>query len=567
MLFAFLGMFAPAVPGQAQVSVPPAGESGIIEKSLRQSRPEFRPPEEKFPEIVIKDSRTIIDPGAGPSFIVNRIEITGNTLFSAEDLAPFIDMGGELEVTLGVLNLMAQEITDHYVKAGYILTKAFIPAQTVADGVVKILVVEGRVGDIEVIGNDRTSTESIVGRLQPVRDEKILREQTLARALLQMNEALGFEAKSVLRPGSLTGTSDLALQVEETRPYSISLDADNFGSRFTGEQRFGVTGKLGNIFFLGDMFSVRGVKSNGDLLFLNPSFDFPINNYGTKVGFSFIYSDSNLGDVLDPLEAEAESFLYTLEITHPFYRSRHASFYLTLGSEFKEFRNFDLFGPTSDDQLADVSLTAGGFFSDSLKAKTYYALRLQQGFTEGDLNDPLNSRNLGRGDVFIASLSIKRYQAAFIGKTFFIMSGNFQVANDRVLSPDQFAVGGFGTVRGYPLAELAADNGIAVSIEYVVPFPFKIALTDNPKMKTLDQLVSFFGFIDHGHVYVIDPQPGEVDQEITGVGFGVRVNIPAWSPATPSFSVTASVGFPEFAKKEPSDGSDHTFYLGGLVSF
>ena len=564
-LFTFIWMFAALA--EAQVVLPPAGESGIIEKSLRQSQPEFQPPLEKIPEIVIEDSRAVKDPGAGPTFVVNRIELEGNTLFSEEDLAPFIDLGGSLRVTLGILNLMASEITNHYVKAGYILTKAFIPAQKVRDGVVKILVVEGRLEDIEVIGNERTSTESILDRMQPVRDEKILREQTLARALLQMNDALGFEAKSVLKPGSLLGTTDLVLKIKETRPYSISLDVDNFGSRFTGEQRFGVTAQLGNIFALGDRFSMRAVKSNGDQLFLNPSFTFPISNMGTEVGFSFIYSDFVLGENLVLLEAQGESALYILHVTHPFHRSRRAEFYITLGGEYREFSNSDLFGPTSDDQLAGVFLTAGGFFSDPLQARTYYALRLQQGFTEGDLNDPLNSRFMGNGEVFIASLTFKRYQAAFIGKSYFIFRGNFQWAGDRVLSADQFTIGGFGTVRGYPLAEFAEDNGLAVSMEYVVPFPFKIALTDNPKMKTLDQLLSFFGFIDHARVYVIDPQPGERARQITGVGFGVRVNIPALSSAYPSLSISASVGFPEFVTTEPSDRSAHTFYLGGLISF
>jgi len=45
------------------------------------------------------------------------------------------------------------------------------------------------------------------------------------------------------------------------------------------------------------------------------------------------------------------------------------------------------------------------------------------------------------------------------------------------------------------------------------------------------------------------------------------VNIPPWSPAIPAFSLTTSIGFPEFVKTEPSDRSDHTFYLGGVISY
>ena len=35
-----------------------------------------------------------------------------------------------------------------------------------------------------------------------------------------------------------------------------------------------------------------------------------------------------------------------------------------------------------------------------------------------------------------------------------------QAVSDRVLSPDQFAVGGMGTVRGFTPSELSGDSGI-----------------------------------------------------------------------------------------------------------
>ena len=46
-----------------------ATDSGVIEKSLRQSRPEFKPPAaQEISEIVVEDSRTLEDAGAGPAF-------------------------------------------------------------------------------------------------------------------------------------------------------------------------------------------------------------------------------------------------------------------------------------------------------------------------------------------------------------------------------------------------------------------------------------------------------------------------------------------------------------------
>ena len=110
----------------------------MIEKSLRQSRPVYKPPpEQEPPKITIKDSRKLKDPGAGPSFFVKRIEIEGNTLIDDEILLPIVDIGEGMEATLGVLSLMANEITALYASKGYFLTKVYIPQQEVQDDVVK----------------------------------------------------------------------------------------------------------------------------------------------------------------------------------------------------------------------------------------------------------------------------------------------------------------------------------------------------------------------------------------------------------------------------------------------
>ncbi|MCH8156826.1 MAG: hypothetical protein IID18_03580, partial [Nitrospinae bacterium] len=124
-------------------------ESGIIEKSLRQSRPEFGPPpEEELPSITVKDSRSVVDAGAGPSFFVRKIEITGNRLISDEELAPIVDIGDGLEMTLGLLMLIANEVTAHYAQKGFFLARAYVPEQEISAGVIKMKIVEGRVGRI-----------------------------------------------------------------------------------------------------------------------------------------------------------------------------------------------------------------------------------------------------------------------------------------------------------------------------------------------------------------------------------------------------------------------------------
>ena len=551
----------------AQVSVPPAGKSGVGQKALEQSRPEFQPPQEELHPLSIEDSRSVIDPGAGPRFIVKKIEVTGNTLVDDATLAPLLEVGDGMEVTLGILHLIAQEITSLYGMQGYILTRAFVPEQEIENGVVTIQVVEGKLGKFEVVGNEKFSNEEILARLQPLQDDPALKESTLEKYLLGLNAIPGLNVKAVLKPGEVFGTSDLALQIEESRTYRIAFDADNFGSRFTGVQRYGLTADAGSLLSLGDRFSLRGVTSDDDQIYISPSYSIPVGPYGTTFSLSYIFTTFNLGGNLSVLNGGGEANILTADLSHTLFRTRTSELHLSLGGEIRNFKD-DLAGaPSSDDKLSNIFLETGGFFKDSLSAHTFYSLRLQQGLSESDVSDPLNSRFQGRGDILISSFDVIRYQSTYIGKTYLILKSKGQVATQRVLSPDLFAIGGFGSVRGYPLAEVAGDNGYFISAELVIPFPFKMAMIKSPRTIQLDQMVSFFAFLEHGQVFIKNPQPGERDLELSGAGFGVRLNLPPLGRNYPGVSFALAYGFPVFGGPDPSDGSSSTLYLNGMVSF
>ncbi len=551
----------------AQVSVPPAGESGVGQKALEQSRPDFQPPKEELPPLSIKDSRSVVDPGAGPRFIVKKIEVTGNTLVDDATLAAVLEVGDGLEVTLGILHLIAQEITSLYSTKGYILARAFVPEQEIENGTVTIQVVEGRLGKIEVTGNEKFEQEAILARLKPLLNNPALKESTLEKYLLGLNTIQGLKIKAVLKPGEASGTSDLILQVEESRSYQVAFDADNFGSRFTGEQRYGLTGEVGSMFALGDRLSVRGVTSDEDQFFVNPSYSIPIGPYDTTLTLSYTHTDFNLGGNLAVLNAGGKANIFTVDISHTLMRTRGAEFHLGLGGDVRDFSN-DLGGAaSSNDKLRDAFFEAGGFFKDSLRGHTFYSLRLQQGFSESDVSDPLSSRFQGRGDTLLTSIDVTRFQSSFIGKSYFMLKARGQVSTKRVLSPDQFAIGGFGSVRGYPLAEAAGDNGYFVSTELIVPFPFKVNVLNNPRPVQLGQILSFFAFLDHGAVFIKNRQAGERDQDLSGAGLGFRLNVSSLGPNYPSVSFALAYGFPVFGGPDPSDGSSNTLYLNGMISF
>jgi hemolysin activation/secretion protein len=548
----------------AQV-IPPAGQSGTQPKTFDQSRPRFQPPEEVIPDITIEEKPTSKTPAGGPTVKVRRIKVEGNTLIKTEELEALINTPMVRELTLSGLNQLASLIAAHYADAGYMLIQSFVPRQEVQDGTVVIRVVEGRVSDSKVVGNNRYDAEEILWTFQDFQKADHLKTRDLERALLGLNDALGFDSKAFLAPGNKPGTADLLVKVKESLPFRFSFDGDNFGSRFTGRDRYGINASGGNLLRFGDELSVRAMRSNLGQNYINPSYSIPLTPFGTALRLSYIYSDHHLGSTLNLLDGEGNLHIFSASLSNKLLRTRRYEMIVSGGLNYRMFKNSLLDIVTSSEKIANPFLSVGGFVTDRYAGRTFYNTRLQLGIPNNSIVNPLSSRFDGNGGAAVFSGSLTRYQSIPFLDSYFVMKLVGQAASDRVLSPDLFIAGGMGTVRGYPLGEISGDNGYLASLEYVLPFPFKVAVPRTGLF--LNQLISFFGFLDNSHVYVKDPQPGERGMEITGVGGGVRLNIPKgrWTPAV-SFAATYGTPAP-FSKPIPSDGSDGYWYLGGRFEY
>ena len=92
-------------------------------------------------------------PNKQVSFKLNSIHITGNTEYTEEQLMNLVCEKVGTEVNINDLIGMANAITEHYQRNGYISTTAYLPPQKVEDGNVEIVVLEGKYGNITVEGN------------------------------------------------------------------------------------------------------------------------------------------------------------------------------------------------------------------------------------------------------------------------------------------------------------------------------------------------------------------------------------------------------------------------------
>ena len=550
----------------ALAQVPLEGQSEVIEKSLRQSLPKELPPKPKAPEITNKNKPLIRKPPAGdPTFFIKKIKLTGNTVISDERLMPLVDLGEGKKVSLGMLNAMANEITAVYATEGYLLARAFIPKQEVKDSTVEIVIYEGKINKVLVQGNKNLSTEKFQQRMKMVQDEAVLKEQTLERVLLELNELMGVEVTTVLKPGDLPGTSDLVMDVTESRPYTVSFDSDNFGSRYTGPVRFGLSMTYANIFTLGDQFATRWTRSEYGQDSYTPFYTVPINSYGTRMKLSYTFLENELKDKLEYLAAGGSLNSVGLELSHLMHKSQTASFSVRTGLDLKSFENEAQGINTTKDNLMNVSLGFEGNLSDSFLGRTFYDLNFELGLREGDSSRGLVSRAGGHGKIFTTNINVIRLQSAKILNSYFILKFQGQMNNTRALSSYLMGIGGMGSVRGYPLSAYQGDKGYNLSTEYTVPFPWQVKWHRN--FPDLSKVLSVVSFLEHGKIFVRDKRAGEVDQEITTAGGGLKISIPKKEDKSPAVSFAVTYGAPVFNSILPADESYGTVYLNGMINY
>lgn len=452
--------------------------------------------------------------------LVKKFRVTGNTVISARRLESLIRSEEGKELSLEELREVASRITDYYATQGYFLARAYLPPQDVREGVIEIAVLEGYVGGIEVTGNEQYRSETITQALTRVRNAQVVNEQLLETAINELNDYPGLNVRASLKPGTKRGYTDIVLTAQERLPVSAMFDVDNYGSRYTGPWRYGTELNFGNLAGLGDRLVLRGIKSDDELTYGRVGYLVPVGGYGTKLGLSHIHSENGIGEEFSALAAAGRVDITALDIYQTVFRTAGASSQLSGGFEYKTVRNYALNALAGKDDLRLFRLGFNGDYRDPFLGRTYYGVTWYQGtdwLGGNHKDDPGASRPDNPGNFTKFSFDLARLQSLVYGGTYLILRGSAQLSTQNLQSGEKFAIGGYYTVRGYPIAEFLGDHGYAVSAELVVPVPY------------IREWVQLAGFIDHGGVFIVSPntETNEAKRHwLTGAGGGLRINVP-----------------------------------------
>src|SRR4029453_4968152 len=172
--------------------------------------------------------------------LVKGYKITGTSVIDGTELESLVAPHVGRDMGLAELEKVAGLVTAEFVDRGLLLARAYIPAQDIKNGIVEIVVVEGKVGEIIVKGNKNYSTDFIKRGFTPVVEQSAIKHSSLEKSLLLLNEYPDLKLKATLEAGKEPGTTDIVATVEDRLPVHLTVDYDNFGTESVSKNRFGM---------------------------------------------------------------------------------------------------------------------------------------------------------------------------------------------------------------------------------------------------------------------------------------------------------------------------------------
>ena len=406
----------------------------------------------------------------GPSVVVRQFRVEGNHAIDESVLmAQLADLAGA-ELTLAGLRAAADRITSYYHDQGYVLARAYLPAQQIDAGIVRIAVLEGSYGEISLENRSRVSNSVLDHPLSALRPGDAVQARELERALLLLSDLPGVVVKGTLRPGATVGTTSLLVDAEPGPLIFGSVDADNFGGYYTGEYRLsgsvGVNSPLG----LGDQLNLRLLSSDRDQRYYNAAYQLPPGPWSTRVGVGVSRMNYALGKNFELLEAHGRADVSTVFIQQPLVRSRGAGLRLQLQYERKRLiDSMDLFELTNRKRVGLWTVALAGNSEDGWLGGGQTALHLAYGRGQLRLGDAqaerVDSQTVRAAGWFArTNLSASRLQN-LAGRFQLFARLDAQWASRNLDSSEKFSLGGPYGVRAYPLGAASGDQGWQASAE------------------------------------------------------------------------------------------------------
>ena len=459
-----------------------------------------------------------------PTFDIDAIDVDGNTLLKEADLEAAIYPYMGPQRTAEDVKAAQEALESAYRAKGYQSVVVEVPRQTVAEGVIKLHVIEAPVGRLRVVGSKYHSLAEIQAAIPSLAEGKVADFNQAQVEITEANRLPDRQVTPVIHAGQAPGTVDVDLKVSDQEPLHGSVEVNNENSPFTQPLRVTANLRYDDLWQLGHSISATyeaAPQKLSDAQVYAGSYTAPIwNTPFTLLLFGFD-SNSDLA-TLGGVDVLGKGFDIGARAIYQFKPLGPISQTLSFGIDYKNFLEFD--------RLTTGQVSAGAASYWPLSA-TYNFRRQTESTTNVTVALTANPRGLGdndggfqdkranaRANFIRANLDVEHTQPLWAGFQGDVrISG--QITDTALVSSEQFSVGGFSSVRGYLESEAIGDNGVFGSVELRSPILLK-------RFSNFLEDFRLYTFLDGADTWVLLPQ-AEQKSEFTlySTGLGTRFRL------------------------------------------
>lgn len=463
-------------------------DAGSILRETQQSL-ELRPTP-TVPTVSFPGEQT--PPDQGFRIFVKNFRIIRATLFPEEELKALITQYTGRELSFSELQQAALKISEYYREKGY-FARALLPQQTISDGIVTIVVIEGRLGAIQIDQAPEARLNKELVEQLILEQQKIgapLRIEEAQRGLRLINELPGVQAQGTLVSGAKEGESNLVIKTEDGPLRTGMVLLDNQGVRATGLWRttayLGINNPSGN----GDQVTLLGLAGVNNT-YMRTGYTFRIGYQGLRLGVNASRLSYKLGDAFAALNADGRASTEGLTLSYPLLRKTGLNLNIAVNFDHKSLIN-NAAGSTTSNKRANVwNFSFSGDQVDALAGGglTQFHTSLSLGRINYGLPSEIASDDLGpmaRGHFSKWTFALSRLQK-LTDHTGFYLNLTGQYAPHNLDSSEKFSLGGANGVRAYPSSEATGDLGWIVNAEI---------------RHSLDDELQVVGFLDTGKIQI-----------------------------------------------------------------
>lgn len=476
-------------------------------------------------------------------FDILEFEVEGNTRLSAQQVEqavmPFMGEGRDMAAIEGARAALEKA----YQGAGYLTVFVDVPEQRIDAGLVRLVVLEGRVEKLYVTGSRYYDQGRIRALATELAEGRVPNFNVVQQQVAALSQTAERRVQPVLRPGREPGTVEAELKVSDKLPLGGSVEVNNAAAAGTEALRAAVNLHYDNLFQREHSLSLTALTapmrpSESRVLVLN--YLVPLGD-GDSLSFSAIDSSSDVGSLGGTRVLGKGT---TLGLRYGMNRlDANAAHGLTLGFDLKDLKE-DV--QTSAGAIGSPLRYAplqlgyngnwwGAWGQQQLSASAVFGLRPVWRQTRNDCQ--LADGSFGVADQFackrrgadggFTTFKLDWRGSRRVGPTEWALRVGGQLASQPLVSAEQFAVGGNETVRGYPEAVVSADYGVLASVELRSRnlAPALLQAFDGANLPPFTELV-VMAFSDVARVALIEPEPGQPHRStLLGTGLGLRLGL------------------------------------------